>query len=71
MIFKQLSSNVRIAIHPGSRTPLLQSQSSKILGSPSTVFIGDIPREVSQVELYEYIRRVLGVECDFDLVLKR
>ena len=33
-----------------------------------TVFIGDLPKEVSMVELYEYIKSVAG-ECD--LVLKR
>ena len=33
-----------------------------------TVFIGDLPKDISMVELYEYIKSVAG-ECD--LVLKR
>ena len=33
-----------------------------------TVFIGDLPKEISSVELYEYLKEVAG-ECD--LVLKR
>ncbi len=42
---------------------------AKILGSPSTVFIGDLPKDVSQVELYEYLREKVG--GDFEIVLKR
>ena len=42
---------------------------AKILGSPSTVFIGDLPKDVTQVELYEYLKE--HVEGDFELVLKR
>ena len=33
-----------------------------------TVFIGDLPKDISMVELYEYIKSVAG-ECE--LVLKR
>jgi hypothetical protein len=33
-----------------------------------TVFIGDLPKDISMVELYEYVRSVAG-ECE--LVLKR
>ena len=43
--------------------------SYKITGSPSTVFIGDLPKDVSQVELYEYLKSHIG--GDFDLILKR
>jgi RNA recognition motif-containing protein len=41
----------------------------KILGSPSTVFIGDLPKDISQVELYDYLRENVG--GDFEIVLKR
>jgi RNA recognition motif-containing protein len=45
---------------------------SKVANSPSTVFIGDLPKDVTQVELYEYIRRALGnIDIEFDLILKR
>ncbi len=43
--------------------------SFKIQSSPSTVFIGDLPKDTSLVELYEYLRKVVG--GDFELVLKR
>ena len=33
------------------------------------MFLGDLPRDVTQVELYEYLRRTVGGE--FELVLKR
>ena len=33
-----------------------------------TVYLGDLPKQISLVELYEYIRSVAG-ECE--LVLKR
>jgi hypothetical protein len=42
---------------------------SKIQSSPSTVFLGDLPRDTCLVELYEYLKRVVG--GDFELVLKR
>lgn len=41
----------------------------KIVSSPATVFIGDLPKDVSQVELYDYLQRQVGGE--FELVLKR
>ena len=41
----------------------------KILGSPSTVFIGDLPKDLTQVELYEFLKQQVG--GDFELVLKR
>eukprot|EP00347_Sterkiella_histriomuscorum_P011819 403370981 len=42
---------------------------NKIIATPSTVFIGDIPKDVSQVELFEYLRENVGGE--FEIVLKR
>ena len=55
------------------RTPLpaeVMSQNAKTQGNQNmqTVFIGDLPKEISSVELYEYLKEVAG-ECD--LVLKR
>lgn len=43
--------------------------SHRIFSTPATVFIGDLPRDTSQVELYDYLKRTVG--GDFDLVLKR
>ena len=42
----------------------------KILSSPSTVFIGDLPKDTSLVELYEYLKNAVG-SGDFELVLKK
>ena len=33
------------------------------------MFLGDLPRDTCLVELYEYLKRVVG--GDFELVLKR
>lgn len=45
------------------------SQKSKIVaGSPQTVFIGDLPKELSLVELYDYLKEKVG---DCEVVLKR
>jgi len=41
----------------------------KILASPSTVFIGDLPKDLTPVELYEFLKQQVG--GDFELVLKR
>ena len=41
---------------------------NQVPASQQTVYIGDLPKDVSMVELYEYIRKVAG-ECE--LVLKR
>lgn len=44
----------------------------KLVCNPATVFIGDLPKDVTQVELYECIKRELQCGAnDFDLVLKR
>lgn len=61
----------KILSNPPSDAPphARPSNMTKILGSPTTVFIGDLPKDVSQVELYEYLREKVG--GDFELVLKR
>lgn len=41
----------------------------KIVGSPQTVFIGDLPKDVNQIELYEYLKELTGSEVE--IVLKR
>lgn len=41
----------------------------KIPIGPSTVYIGDLPKDVTQVQLYEYLKTQVG--GDFDIVLKR
>lgn len=46
----------------------MQGQATQQNAQLQTVFIGDLPKDVSMVELYEYIKSVAG-ECD--LVLKR
>lgn len=43
--------------------------SHRIFSTPATVFLGDLPRGTTQVELYDYLKRTVG--GDFDLVLKR
>ena len=43
-------------------------QSSQAAPNAQTVYIGDLPKDISMVELYEYIRAVAG-ECE--LVVKR
>lgn len=39
-----------------------------IAGTPQTVFIGDLPKELSLVELYEFLKNSVG---DCEVVLKR
>lgn len=39
-----------------------------IAGTPQTVFIGDLPKEISLVELYEFLKEQVG---DCEVVLKR
>lgn len=39
-----------------------------VAGSPQTVFIGDLPKELSLVELYEFLKQEVG---DCEVVLKR
>ena len=39
-----------------------------IAGTPQTVFIGDLPTEISLVELYEFLKEQVG---DCEVVLKR
>ncbi|CDW91187.1 cytochrome b5-like heme steroid binding domain containing protein [Stylonychia lemnae] len=46
-----------------------QSFNHKIIATPSTVFIGDIPKGVSYVEIFEYLKEHVG--GDFEIVLKR
>lgn len=41
----------------------------KVSASPSTVFIGDLPKDVTQIEIFEYLKNNVGGE--FELVLKR
>jgi hypothetical protein len=67
-------------INPFLLNPMAQGQALGIAGQPiiqaanqvpasqQTVYIGDLPKDVSMVELYEYIRKVAG-ECE--LVVKR
>ncbi len=69
MIMQQES---KVLPHPSSTAPAPPHQARplpKIVGSPSTVFIGDLPKDVTQVELYDYLREIVG--GDFELVLKR
>ena len=47
---------------PGSTSQTQANQNMQ------TVYIGDLPKDISMVELYEYIKTVAG-ECE--LVLKR
>ena len=53
----------------GTSNSTMLPYASKIQSSPSTVFLGDLPRDTCLVELYEYLKRVVG--GDFELVLKR
>ena len=39
-----------------------------VAGSPQTVFIGDLPKELSLVELYDFLKEKVG---DCEVVLKR
>lgn len=39
-----------------------------IAGTPQTVFIGDLPKEISLVELYQFLKDSVG---DCEVVLKR
>jgi len=50
-----------------NRPPM--SFTHKIIATPSTVFIGDIPKGVSQVEIFEYLKEHVG--GDFEIILKR
>ena len=52
----------------GAASQSSAGQSSQQSQAMQTVFIGDLPKDISMVELYEYIKSVAG-ECD--LVLKR
>ena len=52
----------------GASSQPIQGQATQQNAQLQTVFIGDLPKDVSMVELYEYIKSVAG-ECD--LVLKR
>lgn len=45
-----------------------QSRSKMVAGTPQTVFIGDLPKELSLVELYEFLKESVG---DCEVVLKR
>ncbi len=45
-----------------------QATSRMIAGTPQTVFIGDLPKELSLVELYEFLKEQVG---DCEVVLKR
>jgi len=45
------------------------NRSRMIAGTPQTVFIGDLPKELSLVELYEYLKEQVGGDCE--VVLKR
>lgn len=47
---------------------LLQPALSQVAPNAQTVYIGDLPKDISMVELYEYIRKVAG---DCELVVKR
>ena len=42
--------------------------SHKIQGSSQTVFLGDLPKDITQLDLYKYLTQNFG-ECD--IVLKR
>ena len=75
--FRQIQANP--FVNPFILNPMAaQSQSiagqsfvqaaNQVPASQQTVYIGDLPKDVSMVELYEYIRKVAG-ECE--LVLKR
>lgn len=33
-----------------------------VAGSPQTIWIGDVPRETSLVQLYEQIRKLTGIK---------
>ena len=44
------------------------NRSRMIAGTPQTVFIGDLPKELSLVELYEFLKEQVG---DCEVVLKR
>lgn len=41
----------------------------KIVASPSTIFIGDLPKDVNQIELYEYLKEKTGSEVE--IIIKR
>jgi hypothetical protein len=43
---------------------------SRIQNSPSTVFIGDLPKGLGLVELYETVKGLVG-GADFELVMKK
>lgn len=62
-------------INPFMLNPMGQGMGQSIVqaanqvpASQQTVYIGDLPKDLSMVELYEYIRKVAG-ECE--LVVKR
>jgi hypothetical protein len=44
------------------------TRSRIVPGTPQTVFIGDLPKELSLVELYEFLKQEVG---DCEVVLKR
>ena len=58
--------SLRGASHDVSGQPAAQATQSN--QAMQTVFIGDLPKDISMVELYEYIKKNAG-ECE--LVLKR
>jgi hypothetical protein len=39
-----------------------------VTGTPQTVFLADLPKELSLVELYEFLKKEVG---DCEVVLKR
>lgn len=42
----------------------------KIQSSPNTIFIGDLPKEISMIDLYEYLRNQVG-GGEVEIVIKR
>lgn len=59
MMLQQLSS-------AGSQQ--ISHSSTKIANSPQTVFLGDLPKNTSLVDLYEHLKSLVG---DCEIVLKR
>lgn len=58
--------------HPvkGPQHPLGQLfQHHRIVASPATVFLGDLPKDINQIDIFEYLKEKVGGE--FDLILKK
>lgn len=64
LLVQQTKLQESLSLQNGSGLP----KSKIVAGSPQTVFIGDLPKELSLVELYDFLKERVG---DCEVVLKR